>query len=204
MRNEKARCEEKSPNPGLPLADVVYSLTLCVNWDEEAPLSLPLIRNPGEPGGGGRWRRRAGGQTTAPLAAAAAPAADFLKGECGAAPTSSAFLILTERASECLPASACSASRGNCPTGPARSQLARAFPLPLRRPTVVQLRDGQTELGNEGTNERTNEGRLTAFLRRRPFVVRCVVSRMMRHLPGFPSITAFTVLPTSLLPTRRR
>ena len=204
MRNEKARCEEKSPNPGLPLADVVYSLTLCVNWDEEAPLSLPLIRNPGEPGGGGRWRRRAGGQTTAPLAAAAAPAADFLKGECGAAPTSSAFLILTERANACLPPRVLPAEVTARP-----GQRDLNLPVPSHSHSAVRpLFNCGTARRNSGmkerTNERTNEGRLTAFLRRRPFVVRCVVSRMMRHLPGFPSITAFTVLPTSLLPTRRR
>ena len=70
MRNEGARCEEKSPNPGLPLADVVYSLTLRVNWAIVFARSLGIQVKAGSAPAG--WR------------ADAAAAADFLKGECRA------------------------------------------------------------------------------------------------------------------------
>ena len=72
MRNEGARCEEKSPNPGLPLADVVYSLTPRVNWAIVFARSLGIQVKAGSAPAG--WRADA----------AAAAAADFLKGECRA------------------------------------------------------------------------------------------------------------------------
>ena len=138
MRNEKARCEEKSPNPRLPLAEVVYSLTLRVNWAAEAPLFLPLINRPGEFGAGGR--------------AATAPA-DFLKGKRHRhrRPSSSAFPLAT--------ASPCSASRGN-----GRPTELAACARSVSGPSSFDDRCSIAGRMN-GATDRGSEGRRTAFLR---------------------------------------